>query len=128
MSPLAHPSSDFVLSFREHGRFGSSLYLFLISSAIKERYNGSLAAAVAIAGAVATDSDAANENTDTIGGFSGYSTSDSDDDSQATNGEVGGGGGTNKGVGGRLEGAVFQAPLLGVQYLVFNGAIPGRSY
>ena len=54
-------------------------------------HNGSLAVAVAITGAIATDGDAANETADTVDGFSSYSTSDSDGDSQAANGEVGGG-------------------------------------
>ena len=75
-----------------------------------------------ITGALATDGDAANENTDTIDGFSSYSTSDSDGNSQAANGEVGGDG-CSEGLDGRLEAALLQTPLLRVRYFQYSTAL-----
>ena len=74
--------------------------------------NGSLAAAVIITGAAATDDDGADETAGTIDSFNSYSTGPSD-------GEVGGGGG-HKGVGGRLEAALFHAILFRVLYQSLN--------
>ena len=70
-------------------------------------YNGSLAVAVAITGTVATDGDAANENSNTIDGFSSSAPVIATATARLPSGEVSGGG--NEGVGGRLEATLFQA-------------------